>query len=95
MELYQQVSAIPELEVAGLMCMAPKGGDARGAFGKLRGLRDGIMNGSLRPPGPLELCMGMSDDWKIAVEQGATMVRLGSTLFGRGPQQQQQQDKDK
>jgi len=87
--LFAQLGAIPRLEVRGLMCMAPKGGDARGCFRSLRLLRDQLMNGSLRPPcaadsrAPrLELSMGMSGDYRIAIEEGANIVRLGSVLFG-------------
>lgn len=81
-ELYDEVSRIPEFEVVGLMCMAPKSGDARQCFRQLRCLRDDLSDGSLR-----ELSMGMSGDFRIAIEEGSTMVRLGSALFGpRGGQ---------
>jgi hypothetical protein len=75
--LYEQVADLPSLEVVGLMCMAPREGDVRSAFRRLRILRDQLANGRLR-----ELCMGMSGDYRIAVDEGATMVRLGSALFG-------------
>lgn len=87
--LYEQVSAIPALRVAGLMCMAPKGGDAKACFVSLRHLRDDLASGSLRLPpdrpgeaSRFELCMGMSGDYRIAVAEGSTMVRLGTLLFG-------------
>lgn len=72
-----QLDRLPALTLAGLMCMAPQHGDTRAAFARLRGLRDSLFGGSVA-----ELCMGMSGDYRIAVEEGATMVRLGSTLFG-------------
>jgi len=77
-EFYCAVSAIKGLEVIGLMGMAAKNGDIRSSFGLLRKLRDDLSQeyGTVR-----ELCMGMSGDWEIAVEEGASMVRLGSTLF--------------
>jgi pyridoxal phosphate enzyme (YggS family) len=75
--LLDQVRQLPELEVIGLMGMAARHGDARAAFARLRDLRDGLADASLR-----QLCMGMSGDYRIAVEEGATMVRLGSVLFG-------------
>ena len=59
------------------MGMAPQYGDVQQAFQKLRNLRDSLFGGSFG-----ELCMGMSNDYKIAVQEGATIVRLGSTLFG-------------
>ena len=77
--LHKNVSSIPELEITGLMCMAPRGSDARRCFSALRCLRDGLADGSLGG-----LSMGMSGDFRIAVEEGATMVRLGSVLFGPG-----------
>jgi len=77
--LYEQISHIPELEITGLMCMAPRGGDVRSCFRELRSLRDELADGSL-----VELSMGMSGDFRIAIEEGATMVRLGSALFDPG-----------
>lgn len=74
---YHELSQIDGLHVIGLMGMAAAGGDSRPAFRMLRDLREKLGNESLR-----ELCMGMSGDWQIAVEEGATMVRLGTGLFG-------------
>jgi pyridoxal phosphate enzyme (YggS family) len=61
------------LEVLGLMTMAPRGGDARGCFRRLRELaaREGLAG----------LSMGMSEDLEMAVEEGATCVRVGSAVF--------------
>jgi len=75
--LLQALTGIEQLEVCGLMGMAAKTGGEREAFRQLRDLRERAGDGKLR-----ELCMGMSGDWKVAVEEGATMVRLGSVLFG-------------
>ncbi len=71
------LSEVGGLHLVGLMCMAPRGGDARQAFRTVRNLRDDLFDGSLS-----QLCMGMSSDYQIAVQEGATMVRLGSILFG-------------
>jgi len=71
---------IDGLQLAGLMCMAPKGGDAAQAFQLLSGLRERLLDG--HGIESLELCMGMSGDYEAAIRQGSTMVRLGSTLFG-------------
>jgi pyridoxal phosphate enzyme (YggS family) len=68
---------LPGLEVAGLMCIPPPDQDPRPHFARLRGLRDQL--------GLRELSMGMSADWRVAVEEGATMVRLGTALFGARP----------
>jgi hypothetical protein len=74
------------LAVAGLMTMAPFTDDEslqRRVFGDLRRLRDAV-----RAPGrPLaELSMGMSGDFRAAVAEGATLLRLGTVLFGERPQ---------
>ncbi|PJA32073.1 MAG: YggS family pyridoxal phosphate-dependent enzyme [Zetaproteobacteria bacterium CG_4_9_14_3_um_filter_53_7] len=71
-----ELSRIDGLRLVGLMGMAPQQGDVRSAFRALRSLRDQLFNGSFG-----ELCMGMSNDYRIAIEEGATIVRLGSTLF--------------
>ncbi len=69
---------LPGLEVAGLMCIPPPQDEPRPHFARLRALRDQL--------GLRELSMGMSADWPIAVEEGATLVRLGTAIFGsRGP----------
>jgi len=67
------------LEVRGLMTVAPLGSPerARGAFQQLARLRDEL--------GLLELSMGMSHDYEIAVQEGATIVRIGTALFGPRP----------
>jgi len=83
--LFEQLMDVPALQVHGLMCMAPKEGDARACFRALHHLRDQLVDGSLRPTGysgGLKLCMGMSSDYRIAIEEGSNMVRLGSALFG-------------
>jgi pyridoxal phosphate enzyme (YggS family) len=76
----------PGLRVAGLMTMAPPADDpeeVRPVFRRLRELRDeAVSDGYL---GALELSMGMSSDFEVAAEEGATMVRVGSVLFP-GPQ---------
>jgi pyridoxal phosphate enzyme (YggS family) len=72
------------LLVRGLMTMAAPLDDpqqCRPTFAALRGLRDRL-RGELGPPHALEhLSMGMSNDFEVAVEEGATLVRLGSVLF--------------
>lgn len=75
-------AALPGLAVRGLMTMAPFTDDERvqrRVFGGLRDLRDAVAT----PDCPLpELSMGMSGDYPAAVAEGATMLRLGTVLFG-------------
>jgi pyridoxal phosphate enzyme (YggS family) len=79
----QAVQAAPHLRLRGLMTVAPLVSDleqVRPVFRRLRGLRDET---SLRLGLPLPVVsMGMTDDYPIAVEEGATMLRLGRALFG-------------
>ena len=73
----------PQLELHGLMTMAPFSRhpeSARPYFQKLRELKNACED-QLGAPLP-ELSMGMSGDYEIAIEEGATLIRLGTTLFG-------------
>ena len=80
--LIDDVLALPALDLCGLMTLAAFDADEaalRRTFGLLRRLRDeGEQRGATLP----ELSMGMSGDYPIAVEEGATLVRLGTILFG-------------
>jgi hypothetical protein len=79
---FQQILSLPHLHVGGLMTMAALGASDQavlGMFARLREIRDQLelqLNCELP-----ELSMGMSDDFEIAVEQGATMVRVGRAIF--------------
>lgn len=71
------------LDIRGLMCIPPPvddPNDARPFFQQLRSLRDELNEQS--PHTIHELSMGMSHDFEIAVEEGATMVRVGTSIFG-------------
>lgn len=72
--LARAVAALPAVELVGLMCIPPPADDPRPHFRLLKGLRDQL--------GLRELSMGMSADWRIAVEEGSTFVRVGSAIFG-------------
>ncbi len=79
----EQINALPRIEIRGLMTIAPFAEDvekARPHFRRLRELRDEVQNklGMQLP----ELSMGMSYDFEPAVEEGATMVRIGTAIFG-------------
>jgi hypothetical protein len=73
----------PHLRLAGLMTVPPWHPDperSRPHFAALRGLADRLAHRHALPS--LELSMGMSEDFEVAVEEGATLVRLGRVLFG-------------
>lgn len=79
-KLLERVHSQPELEAIGLMAIprpAQDPEDSRRAFSRLRELRDGLRDPELR-----ELSMGMSADFEIAIEEGATWVRIGTAIFG-------------
>jgi pyridoxal phosphate enzyme (YggS family) len=80
------ISGLDGVRLRGLMTMAPpvaESQEARPAFAVLRRLRDELEQrcGQALP----ELSMGMSDDFEVAVEEGATVVRLGRAIFGERP----------
>jgi len=74
---YEKIQALKNLEVKGLMTVAPACSnpeEVRPIFRRLRQLRDKM--------GVIELSMGMTDDFEVAVEEGATMIRVGRAIFG-------------
>jgi len=77
-----RVAAMEGLRLTGLMTLPPLPADeeeARGWFRQLRAVRDRVREAH---PEVVELSMGMSLDYGVAVEEGATMVRIGTALFG-------------
>lgn len=81
--LLEQLAELAHLRVDGLMTIATQGADEdalRRHFAGLRELAARRPEAALLPPDP-ELSMGMSDDFEIAVEEGATLVRVGRALF--------------
>jgi len=73
----EAVARLPHLDMRGLMTMAPLVSDpeeVRPVFRELRRLRDAL--------GLAELSMGMTDDFEVAIEEGATLVRIGRAIFG-------------
>ena len=73
----EAISRLPRLEIKGLMTIAPLVNDAeqvRPVFRQLRSLRDSF--------GLEHLSMGMTDDFEVAIEEGATIVRIGRAIFG-------------
>lgn len=84
--LVTAVMEIPEVSIEGLMCLPPVFGDAedsRPYFIKLRELRDALARATgLALP---HLSMGMSHDCETAIAEGATLVRVGTDIFGARP----------
>jgi hypothetical protein len=79
----EDLLALDRIAIDGLMCLpplAPKAEDSRKYFVALRELRDQLQS-EFRVPLP-QLSMGMSGDFAIAVEEGATYVRVGTAIFG-------------
>jgi pyridoxal phosphate enzyme (YggS family) len=76
-ELHASVRELEALRCDGLMCIPPAGQDPRPHFRALRELRDRL--------GLRELSMGMSADYQVAIEEGATIVRVGTAIFGERP----------
>lgn len=82
--LLPQIALLSQLRVRGLMAMARWGGtldEARGDFIRLRELRDRLAKFCPPQISLHELSMGMSGDFEVAIEEGATLVRVGSALF--------------
>ena len=78
-----QIAALPALKLRGLMTMAPIVEDmeqARPVFAGLAALRAALEH-SLGTALP-DLSMGMTDDFPVAIEEGATLVRIGRAIFG-------------
>lgn len=84
-ELVRRLALLPHLRVRGLMTMPPFFDDPEGArpfFRELARLARLVAAEGIAGVGMEELSMGMSGDFEVAVEEGATLVRIGSLLFG-------------
>jgi PLP dependent protein len=85
--LLQQITGLPTLRVRGLMTIPPYSEDpenGRPIFRNLRLLAEDFKNKKLFYNNDcVELSMGMSDDYHIAIEEGATLIRVGTAIFGR------------
>lgn len=82
----KEIQSFNNLKVIGLMTMAPHEEDpelTRPVFRGLRELRDDLNGQALTADPITELSMGMSNDFEVAIEEGATWVRLGSILVGK------------
>jgi pyridoxal phosphate enzyme (YggS family) len=77
LETAAEISSLPGIELRGLMGIAPYEGDPRPHFQELRRLFEELSLGNRQV-----LSMGMSGDFETAIEEGATMIRVGTALFG-------------
>jgi pyridoxal phosphate enzyme (YggS family) len=83
--LFEAAAACRAARVVGLMTLPPVPDtpeDSRRWFTRLRDLRDGWLHAGVPAPMLRELSMGMSGDFEVAVQEGATMVRVGTAIFG-------------
>lgn len=85
-QLLQEIQQLPHLRTVGLMTMPPLTGtpeEARPYFRNLRKLSERLASRGLFDSGhKIELSMGMSGDFPIAIEEGATIIRIGTAIFG-------------
>jgi pyridoxal phosphate enzyme (YggS family) len=83
--LLEKIKSLRNLKLEGLMTMPPffdKPEEARPYFRRLREIRDNINSLGITHYALRELSMGMSNDFEVAIEEGATMVRIGTAIFG-------------
>ena len=81
-----QIDRLPHVAIQGLMTLPPFSDhldDARPYFAELRQLRDPLAQRNLTHVGVKDLSMAMSHDYQVAIEEGATMVRVGTAIFGK------------
>ena len=81
-----QIDRLPHVAIRGLMALPPFSDnpeDVRPYFSELRQLRDSLVERKIMHGQIKELSMGMSHDYHIAIEEGATMVRVGTAIFGK------------
>lgn len=86
LELVKQVSSLRNLRVRGLMSLPPfreRAEDSRSDFRALRELAAKIASAHIPNISMNELSMGMSHDFQVAIEEGATWVRIGTAIFGK------------
>ena len=83
-DFLKEVALYPNINIKGLMTIAPMAGDpekSRPYFRRLRELRDEVNTIRYMRYAIRDLSMGMTDDFEVAIEEGATMVRIGRAIF--------------
>ena len=97
-DFVKQLEQYPNIQVVGLMTMAPNTEDEevlRNCFRNLKALQDAVKQLNLDYAPCSELSMGMSNDYRVAVEEGATMVRIGTALVGNESEVQENESEIK
>jgi pyridoxal phosphate enzyme (YggS family) len=90
LHLGEQIATMPGVQLVGLMTMAELSDDEttiRNAFRRTREVFEEMKWQKIGGAAFRHLSMGMSNDYEIAIEEGSTMVRIGSALFGGSPQE--------
>ena len=85
----RQLAALPNIQVRGLMTIpppTPQPHEARPFFRQVRQLRDRLVQEGYEGMTFDELSMGMTADYEVAIEEGATLVRVGTAIFGPRPE---------
>ncbi len=83
--LVRQLAQLQNLRIRGLMAIPPQSEnpeESRHWFREMRKLADSIETLNLQNVTMTELSMGMSDDFEVAIEEGATLIRIGTAIFG-------------
>ncbi len=84
MDMVEQVDSMPGLQLQGLMAIPPYQEEAEDSRPYFRQMADLLAEINGRRQQPLkELSMGMSHDYRVAIEEGATLLRIGTSIFGR------------
>lgn len=87
-ELISEVQQLPQLNILGLMTIPPfhdNPEESRPYFKKLRNLSESLISEGTLSQAQNALSMGMSNDYHVAIEEGATIVRVGTSIFGTRP----------
>jgi len=86
LDFVRQLAGLSNIQIAGLMTIGPFLPDPEGSrpmFKTLKSLNEQLASLHQGNVNPVHLSMGMSGDFEVAIEEGATMVRIGTALFGR------------